>query len=419
MSVPESSFEIVRRWVGVLGILMNLIPSPSEAQVAGPSTFRVIVDTDLGNDPDDKQSLYRLLHYTDILKVEGIVLSPGPGRPVNERVAITRSVIQDADIELQRENGYTELMTQAKLLSLVKPGSNKASVGSGPISEGARLIIDRARAGATGDLWILVWGSLATVAEALHHAEDIKDKIRIYYIGSWNTQEDSFSRDWVHRFMRVSYNDLWWIENGVLPMRSRDTFRGVYLGGNQSGEWGSRAFIDENINPFIPGGDFPRAHGGILKEGDSPSMLYLLSPQLGAVGNVEDPTQLSWGGRFRRADARYPNYYVDLNADAGTCQATINRWRVHILNDWKQRWRRYLEPKPAEARAIYVNHAATQHGNGSRLFPFSTVSRAVSWLRPGERLVVAPGNYPGPVSVQVRSVIELDPSGDGSAVIGR
>lgn len=39
--------------------------------------FRVLVSTDLGGDPDDIQSLYRLVHYSDILRVEGIVSSPG------------------------------------------------------------------------------------------------------------------------------------------------------------------------------------------------------------------------------------------------------------------------------------------------------------------------------------------------------
>ena len=36
-------------------------------------TFRVLVSTDLGGDPDDTQSLIHLLHYSDILKIEGIL----------------------------------------------------------------------------------------------------------------------------------------------------------------------------------------------------------------------------------------------------------------------------------------------------------------------------------------------------------
>jgi hypothetical protein len=32
------------------------------------------------------------------------------------------------------------------------------------------------------------------------------------------------------------------------------------------------------------------------KEGDTLSFLYLLSPVIGGVGNVDDPTDESWGG---------------------------------------------------------------------------------------------------------------------------
>ena len=34
-------------------------------------TFRVFVSTDLGGDPDDIQSLVHLLHYSDVLRLEG------------------------------------------------------------------------------------------------------------------------------------------------------------------------------------------------------------------------------------------------------------------------------------------------------------------------------------------------------------
>ena len=71
-------------------------------------------------------------------------------------------------------------------------------------------------------------------------------------------------------------------------------------GGDQTGEWGNKAFIDENIRGHDPeaGDAFPVAEWpkGRLKEGDSPSMLYLLAPVLGNLGDV-------WLriGRFERA----------------------------------------------------------------------------------------------------------------------
>ncbi len=42
-------------------------------------TLRVLISTDLGGDPDDIQSLVHALHYTDVLRLEGIVSNPGPG----------------------------------------------------------------------------------------------------------------------------------------------------------------------------------------------------------------------------------------------------------------------------------------------------------------------------------------------------
>ncbi len=149
---------------------------------------------------------------------------------------------------------------------------------------------------------------------------------------------------------------LWWIEDGLLPRFSRDTFRGYYAGGDQSGEWGNVAFIEQNIRgrgtthdglfDQVLGDAFPVAGWpeGTLKEGDTPTFLYLLSPVVGGVGNVDDPTQPSWGGQFQRPfPERFPNYYTDLEADAEVCQATISRWRVDYLREWKGRWAWYGE----------------------------------------------------------------------------
>ena len=147
---------------------------------------------------------------------------------------------------------------------------------------------------------------------------------------------------------------LWWIENGVMPKRSRDTFRGVYQGGEQNGEWGNVSFIETHIRgkgtthsglfDRVCGDAFPVAGSPkqTLKEGDSPTMLYLLSPVLGGVGEVDDPTADSGGGTYVRPEPdRFQNYYTDLAADAETCQATISKWRVDYLSHWRDRWDRY------------------------------------------------------------------------------
>lgn len=154
----------------------------------------------------------------------------------------------------------------------------------------------------------MVWGSLTDVTQALHDDPSIADKIRIYYIGSSNTVNDPDSRDYVFNGMKERWYNLWWIENGILPRFSHDTFRGYYLGGNQSDEWDSKTFIEQNIrgHDTTHGSEFTGKLGdvfpladqpkGILKEGYTPSFLYLLSQVIGGVGNVDDPTVENWGG---------------------------------------------------------------------------------------------------------------------------
>jgi hypothetical protein len=322
-------------------------------------TFRVLVSTDLGGDPDDIQSLIHLLHYSDILQIEGIVSSPGPGS-VN-RVEKIREWIERVDLPHLRRS-HPELMAEADLLAMTHQGATEpGGPAPGKQTAGSEWIRARAKAadpiGQGRPLWVLAWGSLTDVAQALHDDPSVAASIRLNYIGSSNTTADPESRDYVYRFMQEQVPDFWWIEDGILPRFQHDTFRGYYLGGNQSGEWGAQAFVQTNIRgrgtngggkfseklgDAMPLARHPGSVEGILKEGDTPTFLYLLSPVVGGVGHVDDPTAPNWGGQFRRPQPdRHPNYYVDLDAPAEVCHATINQWRVDYLSHWKQRWAWY------------------------------------------------------------------------------
>ena len=324
-------------------LIWILVLCAAMAVAAQRPSHRVLVSTDLGGDPDDIQSLYRLIHYSEVLRVEGIVSSPGPG--AKHSAGLVREWIRKVDVERMRRNGHKELMSEAELLRMVKQGAAEPGTpAANRRTEGSDLIIRRARAGGSQPLWILVWGSATDIAQALHDDPTIASRIRIYSIGANNTKRDPEARQYMVDGLATKWPKLFWIENGDMPNGSRDSFRGVYSGGDQSGEWGWADFVTRNIRPHgAPSEAFPLAgpkRAG-LKEGDSPSMLYLLS----TVGNPNDPTQESWGGQFRHFDrAKYPNYYVDLESKA-EAQESISKWRVHFLSDWKQRWAWYGPPK--------------------------------------------------------------------------
>lgn len=348
-------------YLTLIFLLILLLPWGANPLVG--QTFDVIIDTDIGGDPDDIQSLYRAIHYSDIIKIQGIIATPNTDLDQHPWDTIPPAILLDTwikrvDVEQLRRNGYEELMPEEKLLSLIKIGAiHPGAPGSRKRSEGSDWIVETARRYSRDHpLWILVWGSMTTTAQALYDAPDIADKIRIYAIGSTNTIHDKPSRDFVYNFMQNDYPDLWWIENGVLPRGSRDTFRGVYQSGTQDGEWAFTRFTEFNIRNHGSDHDglfnekcgdvFPLANypKNSLKEGDSPSLLYLISPIIGAVGNVDDPTQESWGGQFVQYNKnQYPNYYTDLDKSAEECQLTIGKWRLDFLTDWKQRWDRYEE----------------------------------------------------------------------------
>ena len=86
-------------------------------------TYRVLVSTDLGGDPDDIQSLVHLLHYSDILRVEGILSTTGPGS--TPRAALIREWVQRVDLGFLRARGYPELMAEDDVLPLVVQGATE------------------------------------------------------------------------------------------------------------------------------------------------------------------------------------------------------------------------------------------------------------------------------------------------------
>jgi hypothetical protein len=135
---------------------------------------------------------------------------------------------------------------------------------------------------------------------------------------------DRASRDYLFQ----NHADLWWIEADT-------TFRGMYMGGRQDGEWGNRQFVTRFVKGHGALGDLFFQKKPDIKMGDTPSLLYLLR------GDVDDPTTPHWGGAFRKTD-HGPHYWTD-DPDPNKAEGdrpgakTVNCWRSDYLRDWRKR----------------------------------------------------------------------------------
>jgi len=298
--------------------------------------LRVIVSTDIGgSDPDDFQSMVHYLLCADVFETEGLISSP----PHKGRV---RDILECITAY---EKDYVNLRTWSRdyptpdaLRDVTRQGAVDPQLSDEPaakISAGAKLIIARAHAKDRRPVYVLVWGSITDVAQAVHADPSIKTRLRIYSIGSWNTRQDPKARN----YLFDKHPDLWWIESDT-------TFRGMYQGGFQDGDLGNRSFPDKHVKGHGHLGSLFMRKKADIKMGDTPSVLYLLH------GDPGRPETDHWGGAFVRPfpDTR-PTYWHDspdkLLSDRGKDGAkTVNRWRRDYLADWKARMDRDLAKKP-------------------------------------------------------------------------
>jgi hypothetical protein len=285
---------------------------------------RVIVSTDIGgSDPDDFQSMVHLLVCADVLEIEGLVSSPPQAGRAKHILEAIDAYEKDFENLRRRSKGYP---LPDALRAVTRQGATDPAPATGwsAATEGSQWIVRRAKADEGRPLWLLVWGSITDVAQAVHDEPSIKNRIRVYSIGSWNTGQDRAARDYLFKY----HPDLWWIESDT-------TFRGMYVGGRQDGEWGNRAFVDQHVKGYGALGDLFYRKKRDIKMGDTPSLLYLLR------GDVNDPIAPHWGGEFVKTD-HGENYWTDdpdraLSEGGRAGAKTVSRWRLEYLQDWRRR----------------------------------------------------------------------------------
>jgi hypothetical protein len=322
---------------------------------------RLIVTTDIGQDPDDQQSMVRLLHYANEFQIEGIIANADVNydrEPPVVRDDIIHKMIDAYDSIFENLRTHDAQYPEARRLhDVVKKGcyQNGVSipysdyVGEGKDTEGSNWIIQVVDQPDPAPIHISVWGGACDLAQALWKVRSTRSpsdvtsfvrKLRVFFIG----KQDS-SNDWIIE----NFRNLWLIlalDRGGDKWESG--YRGMFWGGDMkltSKEWIHGYIIGRNpLANMYP----DKAHtGGVtrnpnmaMKEGDSPAFLYFLK---NGLNSLEHPSWGGWGGRYINdyshvyGDANDTYYDEQAGGEINSPRATVFRWRPDFQHDFATR----------------------------------------------------------------------------------
>jgi hypothetical protein len=255
------------------------------AQRPVPVKPRILISTDIGGtDPDDNQSMIHFLMYSHLFQTEGLVSSPSYGKG-NKSELLRMIDLYEKDLpKLQKhQKGYP---TPNELRAICKQGRIGAAPYAGYIiaTEGSDWIIKCAKKESKQPLWILVWGGLDDLAQALHDAPEIQTKIKVYWIGGPNKKWSANS----YAYIVEHFPDLWFIE-------VNSSYYGFFSNNGMPDSVKTTNYYDKYIkNAGYMGKDFKNYYGGNVKMGDTPSLLYMMD------GDPNNPLRESWGGSFEK-----------------------------------------------------------------------------------------------------------------------
>ncbi len=305
-----------------------------------PAKPRLVVTTDIGGDPDDMQSLIRLLVFSNEFEIEALVASAA-GIPGELENAITRPDIIHSFIDSYSDvypnlRAYDPAYPSPELLRQRVVSGNPErgweQVGAGKDTPGSDALLSAMLKPDPRPLNISIWGGQTDLAQALWKLKETTsseqyrqtlNQLRIY---------DIADQDGIFEQISQNHAGLFYILNLAPEGRDRreSAFRGMYLGGNEdltSLEW-IQTHVSTQHGPL--GARYPtqtwtapNPHG-VMKEGDTPSWFYFLD---NGLHNPEQPSWGGWGARFQpHANGHYVDA-IDTVNDISSARATVWRWR--------------------------------------------------------------------------------------------
>jgi hypothetical protein len=321
---------------------------------------RVIVLTDITNEPDDEESMVRFLVYSNEYEVEGLIATTSvwlrdKTRPENirERIEAYGKVRENL---LKHAPDYP---TAEHLLNVTKSGLPEfgmEGVGPGKSSEGSRHIIEVVDRPDEHPVWISIWGGANCLAQALwdvkytrrqEQLDAFVSRLRVYTISD---QDNS------GRWMRITFPNLFYI---VTPSQvgHHEYYKATWTGisGDRHYKNGPMHKFELVDNPWLEQ-NIIKGHGPLgalypkleyIMEGDTPSFIGLIS---NGLGSRKSPSYGGWSGRYvlcqtyaetrpiwTSARGAQDTVIAENGIEYTSDQATIWRWREAYQHDFAAR----------------------------------------------------------------------------------
>ena len=283
----------------ILSLVLSLLLCYQTIYAQADQLNRVIILTDIEADPDDTQSLVRLLLYSNVIDIKGIIATTSAWKKTSVAPESIKRVVQSyGNVQpklVEHDAGFPQA---EELLSIVKQGLAEygmTGVGDGKDSEGSNWIIKVLEEDDDRPLWISVWGGVNTLAQALYKIDNLKSeaeavkliaKLRVYTISDQDDSGIWIRNHFPDLFYIVSPGDdygssTWNAINSVVNGINNEKISNPWLASN----------IQQGHGPL--GAEYPDVAWGM--EGDTPSWLSLIP---NGLNEPENPDWGGWGGRY-------------------------------------------------------------------------------------------------------------------------
>ena len=291
------------------------------------------------SDPDDVQSMVRFLVYANEFDVEGLVASAGTFANIARKQHILDILDFYDQVDENLRQHDSRYPTAEQLRAITWQGRDTTwgkpvdeIIGEGRDSEASEAIIKIVDRPDPRPVWVCVWGGSCDVAQAIWKVQQTRtpaelerflSRLRIFMIGLGDrkTGQDG-SGEWLldafpNLFMIVSQKTYGGMFAKNSPIGNLDWINANVREGH--GPLGA-VYPSSGFNPNSPG----------MKEGDTPSFMYLYSAVRG-MNDPEKPDQESWGGQYAQRDPARKHWYDGPGA------SSVSKWLPDMQKDFARR----------------------------------------------------------------------------------